>query len=66
MPARERAWTAVVRFEAVLATAALDEAAQSAWCREHGVYPQTLAQWRESATLAMAEPEEARAMPRES
>ena len=39
-PARERAWTAAARFEAVLTTAALDEAARNAWCREHGVYPQ--------------------------
>jgi transposase len=66
MPARERAWTAAARFEAVLATAAMDEAAQGAWCREHGVYPQTLAQWRESATQALAAPEEARATPRET
>ena len=39
-PARERAWTAAARFEAVLTTAALDEAARNAWCREHGIYPQ--------------------------
>ncbi len=62
-PARERAWTAAARFEAVLTTAALDEAARSAWCREHGVYPQDLAQWRQAATQALATPEEARASP---
>ena len=66
MPARERAWTAAARFEAVLVTAALDEAGKSAWCREHGVYPQELEQWRESATQALAEPEEARASRRET
>ena len=49
-PARERAWTAAARFEAVLTTAPLDEAGKSAWCREHGVYPQELAQWRQTAT----------------
>jgi len=65
-PARERAWTAPARFEAVLATSAMDEAARSAWCREHGVYPQQLAQWRAAATEALAEPEEARASPRET
>jgi DNA-binding transcriptional MerR regulator len=65
-PARERDWTAVSRFEAVLATAALDETGKSAWCREHGVYPQELEQWRLSATQALAEPEEARASPRET
>jgi len=43
-PARERAWTAAARFEAVLMTAALDEAGKNAWCREHGVYPQELEQ----------------------
>ena len=65
-PARERAWTAAARFEAVLMTAALDEAGKSAWCRERGVYPQELEQWRESATQALAEPEETRASPRET
>jgi transposase len=35
-PARERAWTAPARFDAVLLTAAMDEAGKSAWCREHG------------------------------
>ena len=65
-PARERAWTAAARFEAVLMTASLDEAGKSAWCRERGVYPQELEQWRESATQALAEPEEARASPRET
>ena len=65
-PARERAWTAAARFEAVVATAAMDEAARSAWCRENGVYPQQLAQWRENATQALAEPEEARASPRQT
>jgi len=65
-PARERAWTAAARFEAVIATAAMDEATRSAWCREHGVYPQQLAQWRENATQALAEPEEARASPQQT
>ena len=62
-PARERAWTAAARFEAVLTTAALDEAARNAWCREHGIYPQDLTQWRQAATQALATPEETRASP---
>ena len=62
-PARERAWTAAARFEAVLTTATLDEAARNAWCREHGIYPQDLAQWRQAATQALATPEETRASP---
>ena len=65
-PARERAWTAAARLEAVIATAAMDEGARSAWCREHGMYPQQLAQWRESAVQALAEPEEARASPQQT
>ena len=58
-PARERAWTAAARFEAVLVTAAMDEAGKSAWCREKGVYPQELEQWRMAATHALADPEDA-------
>jgi hypothetical protein len=66
MPARERAWTAAARLEAVIATAALDETARNAWCREKGVFPKDLAQWRESATQALAAPEDARASPRQT
>ena len=62
-PARGRAWTAAARLEAVIATAALDEAGKSAWCRQHGVYPGELDKWRASATAALTEPEEARASP---
>jgi transposase-like protein len=65
-PARERAWTAPARREAGVATAAMDEAARGAWCREHGVYPQQLQQWRESATQALAAPEEVRASPQQT
>lgn len=56
-PARER-WTAPARFEAVLVTAAMDEVSKSAWCRENGVYPQELEQWRAAATQALADPED--------
>ena len=59
-PARERAWTAAARFDAVLTTAAMDESAKNAWCRANGVYPQELAAWRQSATQALAQPEEPR------
>ena len=65
-PARERAWTAAARLEAVIATAAMDEAQRSAWCREKGVFPSDLAQWRESAMAALAQPEEARATAQEA
>ena len=65
-PAGERVWSAAARLEAVITTAALDETARSAWCREHGVYPQQLQQWRDNATQALAEPEEARASPQQT
>ena len=54
---RWRAWTAGARLEAVITTAAMDEATKSAWCREHGVYPSELDKWRASATQALADPE---------
>lgn len=53
-PGRERVWTAAARFDAVLTTAAMDEASKSAWCRTNGVYPQELATWRENAMTALA------------
>ena len=62
-PTKEKVWTAAARFEAVITTAAMDEATRSAWCRENGVYAQQLQQWRDSATQALAAPEEARASP---
>ena len=62
-PARGRVWTAGSRLEAVITTAALDDAGQSAWCRAHGTYPVELAAWRASATAALAAPDEARASP---
>ena len=39
---------------------------RNAWCREHGVFPKDLAQWRESATQALVAPEDARASPRQT
>jgi hypothetical protein len=65
-PARERAWSAAARLDAVVTTAAMDEASRSAWCRAQGVYPQELAAWRVAATEALAEPEEARASPQQT
>lgn len=65
-PVGERVWTAAARLEAVISTAALDESARSAWCREHGVYAQQLQQWRENATQALAQPEEVRASPQQT
>lgn len=56
-------WTAVARFESVLATASLSDAQKGAWCREHGVFPSELDQWRSVATEALAQPAE-RALPK--
>lgn len=65
-PMRERTWTAAARFDAVLTTAGMDEAAKGAWCRGNGVYPQELAQWCQNAKEALASPEEARASPQQT
>ena len=62
-PARGRAWTAGARLEAVITTAAMNEAGKSAWCREHGLFPADLDRWRASCTSALADPEDARASP---
>jgi transposase-like protein len=65
-PVRDRTWTAASRFEAVLTTAGMDEASRTAWCRAHGLYAQELETWRQSATQALAQPEEARASPQQT
>jgi transposase len=54
-PGREQVWTASARLQAVIATAAMDEAQRSAWCREHGVYATQLLQWKDDATAALGE-----------
>ena len=66
LPAGERGGSAstssaATRFDAVLTTATMDEASKSAWCRANGVYPQQLAEWRQSCTQSLAEPETGRA-----
>lgn len=62
----KKVWTAAARFDAVLVTAALDEAGKAAWCRAHGVYVRDLQAWRDSATQALAAPEERRASPKQT
>jgi hypothetical protein len=62
-PARGRTWTAGARLEAVVTTAAMDEASKSAWCRGHGAFPAELDKWHASCAAALAAPEEARASP---
>ena len=41
--------------EAVIATAAMDEAARSAWCRERGVYAADLEAWKQDAIAGLGE-----------
>lgn len=53
--AARRTWTAAARLEAVITTAALDEASRNAWCREHGVFAQQLQQWRAHAMQSLAD-----------
>lgn len=62
----KKVWTAAARFDAVLVTAAMDEAGKAAWCRANGVYLKDLQSWRESATQALAAPEEMRASPNQT
>jgi transposase-like protein len=49
-------WTAAARLEAVIATAAMDEATRSAWCREQGRYPVELEAWKQDAIAGLGEP----------
>ena len=51
-----RHWTPAARLEAVIATAAMNQAARSAWCREHGVYPTELETWKQDAIGGLGEP----------
>lgn len=62
-PVASKAWTPAARFEALLTTAALNEQERSAWCRVHGVYPQQLVEWRQSATEALGAPQTERSSP---
>ena len=50
-----RQWSPAARLEAVIATAAMDEAARSAWCREHSLYPTDLDRWKQDALSGLGE-----------
>jgi transposase-like protein len=49
-------WTAAARLQAVIITAAMDEATRSAWCREQGLYPAELDAWKRDAIAGLGEP----------
>jgi transposase-like protein len=51
-----RQWTPAARLEAVIATAAMDETARSAWCREHGLFPADLDRWKQDALSGLGDP----------
>jgi transposase len=51
-----RPWTPAARLEAVIATAAMDEAARSAWCRERGLFPTELERWKQDALSGLGDP----------
>ena len=64
-------WTAAARLEAVIATAAMDEASRSAGaaaqallprCRERGLYPAELEAWKRDAIAGLGEPRAASAV----
>jgi len=44
---RKKQWSAEKRFETVLLTAPMSEAEKSEYCREHGIYPAQLKEWKE-------------------
>ena len=45
-------WCSADKFAAVVETAALNEAELSAYCRERGLYPEQIQQWREACERA--------------
>jgi hypothetical protein len=61
---RKQAQSAPARLDAVIATAAMNETAKNAWCREHGVYAGDLAQWVASAMSALAGPTKTAVIPK--
>ena len=54
-------WTAAARLQAVIVTAAMDEATRSGWCREQGLYPAELDAWKQDAIAGLGEPRAASA-----
>jgi transposase-like protein len=45
-------WCAADKFAAVVETASMNEAALSAYCRERGLYPEQIREWREACEQA--------------
>jgi transposase len=55
-------WTPAARLQAVIITAAMDEATRSAWCCEQGLYPAELEAWKRDAIAGLGEPRAASAV----
>lgn len=55
-------WTAAARLDAVIVTAAMDEATRAAWCREQGLYPINLDTWKQEAVAGLGAPDTAGTM----
>ena len=47
-------WSSTDKFAAVLETASLNEAELSVYCRERGLYPEQIVQWRQACEQANA------------
>ena len=60
--ASNQRWTPAARLEAVITTAAMDETARNAWCREQGLYLVELDAWRRDAIAGLGEPRAASAL----
>ena len=48
-------WTASARLDAVVATAAIDEATRAGWCRAHGIFLADLEAWKQDAIAGLGE-----------
>ena len=55
-------WTPAARLQAVIATATMDDATRSGWCREQGLYPAELEAWKQDAIAGLGEPRAASAV----
>jgi len=44
---QNKQWRAKKKFRAVLATASMNEAEKSEYCRKHGLYPSQLKEWKQ-------------------
>jgi transposase-like protein len=59
---RRHRWTPAARLEAAIATAPMDAATRSSWCREQGLYPTELEAWKQAAVTGLGEPRPGNAM----